>query len=57
MEMQALLSEVLEKFEFTLPADKCVVKRAPTGVGMTPMIDGKEELGAAMPLQVSLIQQ
>ena len=55
--MQALLSEVLEKFEFTLPADKCVVKRAPTGVGMTPMIDGKEELGAAMPLQVSLILQ
>lgn len=57
MEMQALLAEIVEKFEFSLPAEKCVVKRAPTSLGMIPMIEGKEAVGAAMPLQVSLIQQ
>lgn len=55
--MQALLAEVLENFEFSLPTEKQTITRAPAGISMVPMIKGKEELGAAMPLQVSLVPQ
>ncbi|KAI0712968.1 cytochrome P450 [Cerioporus squamosus] len=57
IEMQALLAEILENFEFSIPQEKSTIIRAPVGIGMVPMVGGKEELGTAMPLQVSLVQQ
>ncbi len=56
--MQALLTEILENFELSLPAEKLTIKRVPAaGFGMIPMVEGREDLGTAMPLQVSLVQQ
>ncbi|KAI0712966.1 cytochrome P450 [Cerioporus squamosus] len=57
IEMQALLAEILENFEFSIPEEKYTIRRAPVGVAMAPMLEGKEELGTAMPLQVSLVQR
>lgn len=55
--MQALVAEIVENFEFAIPEEKQTIRRAPVGIAMSPMIEGKEELGTAMPLQVSLVQQ
>ena len=55
--MQALLAEIFENFEFSLPDEKLAIRRAPAGIGMVPMVEGKEDQGTAMPLQVSVIQQ
>ena len=52
-QLQAVTAALLENFEFALPLDKPHIRRGPAGV-ILPLIDGKEELGAAMPLRVSL---
>ncbi|KAI0794686.1 cytochrome P450 [Fomes fomentarius] len=54
-QLQAVTAELVEKFEFALPVDKPHIRRAPSGV-MLPIIEGKEELGSAMPLRVSIAQ-
>ncbi|KAI0356394.1 PAH-inducible cytochrome P450 monooxygenase PC-PAH 4 [Trametes cingulata] len=60
IEMQALLAELIEAFQFSLPVgaggEKPELQRAPSGLAMIPLIRGKEELGPAMPLRVSLAQ-
>ncbi|TFK80428.1 cytochrome P450 [Polyporus arcularius HHB13444] len=57
IEMQALLAEIIENFELSLSSEKHTIRRAPAGFGMVPMIEGREDLGTALPLQVSLVQQ
>lgn len=52
--MQAIVVELIENFQFSPPAEKVVIKRAPAGAIMVPMIAGKEELNVAMPLRISL---
>ena len=52
-QLQAVAAELLETFEFSLPKDQPHIKRAPAAV-MVPIVEGKEELGTAMPLRVSL---
>ncbi len=52
--MQAVSAELIEKFEFALPVDKPHIRRVPAGVTMQPLIEGKEDLGSAMPLRVSI---
>ncbi len=54
-QLQAVTAELLETFDFALPKDQPHIKRAPAAV-MVPIIEGKEELGPAMPLRVSLAQ-
>ena len=54
--MQALLAELVDTFDFARPVEKVDIQRAPAGFVMLPMIRGKEELGTAMPLRVSLAQ-
>ncbi|RDX43906.1 cytochrome P450 [Lentinus brumalis] len=54
-QLQAVAAELLETFDFALPKDQPHIKRAPAAV-MVPIIEGKEELGPAMPLRVSLAQ-
>ncbi|KAI0712960.1 cytochrome P450 [Cerioporus squamosus] len=56
IEMQAILAETLENFEFALPGERQHIKRAPAGPLMVPIVEGKEELGSVMPLRVSLVQ-
>ena len=56
IEMQALLGELLEAFQFHLPKEKMEIQKAPAGVGMVPIVRGKPELGAALPLRISLVQ-
>ncbi|RPD57242.1 cytochrome P450 [Lentinus tigrinus ALCF2SS1-7] len=52
-QLQAVSAELLETFEFSPTDDTTRIKRAPAVV-MLPIIEGKEELGSAMPLRVSL---
>ncbi|KAI0743366.1 cytochrome P450 [Daedaleopsis nitida] len=54
LEMQAIVVEFIENFRFSPPAEQVVIKRAPAGAIMVPMIAGKEELNVAMPLRISL---
>ncbi len=57
IEMQAILAETLENFEFALPKEKLEIIRAPAGPLMVPIIRGKEDLGTVMPLRVFLVQK
>ena len=52
-QLQALSAELLETFEFSLPEDKPRILRVPAAI-MMPVVEGKLEQGAAMPLRVSL---
>ncbi|KAI0743400.1 cytochrome P450 [Daedaleopsis nitida] len=56
IEMQTILYDLVEKFRFSLPAENMVIKRAPAGLIMIPIVVGKEELNVAMPLRLSLVQ-
>jgi hypothetical protein len=49
--MQALLTELIENFEFVSPGLE--IQRLPAGL-MVPMVRGKMSEGTQMPLQVSL---
>ena len=53
--MQALVTELIANFQFSLPKEKLTIKRAPIGTGITPMVVEREELNVAMPLRVSLV--
>ena len=55
IEMQALVTELIANFQFSLPKEKLTIKRAPIGTGITPMVVEREELNVAMPLRVSLV--
>ncbi|KZS99422.1 cytochrome P450 [Laetiporus sulphureus 93-53] len=54
LELQAILVELLERFEFGIPAETPDIQRVPAGV-MLPMIRNKMQLGSQMPLQVTLV--
>jgi len=55
LELQAIIVELIENFEFAIPADKPDIQRVPAGV-MVPMIRGKMRLGSQMPLKISIVQ-
>ena len=51
--MQALVSELVEKFEFSLPKDDVYeIQRTPAGL-MVPLARGKWHLGSILPLCVA----
>ncbi|KAI0721330.1 cytochrome P450 [Cerioporus squamosus] len=55
IEMQALVSELLEKFEFSLPKDEVYdIQRIPAGM-MIPLVRGKWHLGSVIPLCVAAV--
>ncbi|KAJ3867329.1 cytochrome P450 [Lentinula novae-zelandiae] len=51
MELQVMLFELIESFEFSLPTEVLDIQRIPS-ILMVPMIRGKPELGVQLPLQV-----
>ncbi|KAI0652675.1 PAH-inducible cytochrome P450 monooxygenase PC-PAH 1 [Trametes meyenii] len=55
IEMQAILVELIEQFEFTIPEDKPEILRFPAGL-VAPLVKSDMKAGAQMPLQVSLVQ-
>ncbi|KAI0745004.1 cytochrome P450 [Earliella scabrosa] len=57
IEMQAIVAELCANFQFSLPSEKVIIKRAPLGISMGPMIVGQEELNVAMPLKISFVSQ
>lgn len=62
IETQALVAELLENFQFRLPAGadptadrkNSELQCAPSGAAMVPLIRGKPELGPSLRLRVSL---
>ena len=52
-QLQAIAAELLETFEFTLPEPKPTIRRTPAVI-MVPVVEGREDLGFAMPLRISL---
>ena len=52
--MQAFLAELVEAFQFEFPKDEMEIQRGVVGTGMVPMVRGKPELGAILPLRISL---
>ncbi|PIL34065.1 cytochrome P450 [Ganoderma sinense ZZ0214-1] len=57
IEMQAFLGELVETFQFDLPREKIEIQKGVAGVGMVPLVRGKPELGATLPLRISLASQ
>ncbi|KAI0674750.1 PAH-inducible cytochrome P450 monooxygenase PC-PAH 4 [Trametes maxima] len=57
IEQQAFVAELIESFQFSLPAgsspEKTEVVRAPSGTAMVPVIRDKPELGSGLRLRVS----
>jgi hypothetical protein len=53
LEMQAVLVELVENFEYRFPEDVEII-RLNAGL-MVPMVEGKMHEGVQMPLQVSVI--
>ncbi|KAI0338646.1 cytochrome P450 [Trametopsis cervina] len=51
IEMQAIIVELIENFEFSLPKEDMEILRMPVGV-MAPMIKGRQQEGVLMPLNV-----
>lgn len=54
--MQMVLAELIETFDFAMPTEDIKILRAPVSAFTQPLIEGKEELGASMPLRISLAQ-
>ena len=54
IEMQAIVTDLIENFKFRLPKDMPEIVRAPVGV-MAPMIKGKAYEGIKMPLDVTAV--
>ena len=56
--MQALIAELVEVFQFSLPSgstyDHTEVQRVPTITGMLPLIRDKPEMGPALRLSVAV---
>ncbi|KAI0354772.1 PAH-inducible cytochrome P450 monooxygenase PC-PAH 1 [Trametes cingulata] len=55
IEMQAILVELIEQFEFTIPEDKPEIIRFAAGL-VAPLVKDDMHAGPQMPLQVSLVQ-
>ncbi|KAM5531332.1 hypothetical protein V8D89_014461 [Ganoderma adspersum] len=55
IEMQAILVELIEHFEFTIPEDKPEIIRFPAGI-VAPLVKSEMHRGPQMPLRVSLLQ-
>ena len=53
MEMQAILVELIEKFEFR-PVEEVDIMRVPAGA-MIPMVRGKMHEGPQMPMYISTV--
>ena len=52
--MQMVLAELVETFEFAPAAEDITILRAPVSAFTQPLIEGQEDLGASMPLRISL---
>ena len=52
--MQAALAELVETFEFSVPANAGKPIRTPTGAVMLPMVTGVEGSGPLLPLNMTL---
>lgn len=55
IEMQAILVELIEQFEFTIPDDKPTIISFPAGLTV-PLVKEDMKAGPQMPLMVSLVQ-
>ena len=56
IEIQALITEVVETFEFREPSEKVELLRALGGALMLPIVRGREEEGTLLPLSVSVAE-
>lgn len=52
--MQAIVTDLIENFTFTLPEDRTEIIRVPLDI-MGPMVKGKMEGGVQMPLHVAAL--
>ena len=52
-QLQAVAAELLEQLEFSLPEGQPRIVRVPAAI-MTPAVEGRDDLGAAIPLRVSV---
>ena len=55
IEMQAILVELIEHFEFAIPEDNPQIVRFPAGL-VAPLVMSEMTAGPQMPLRVSLVQ-
>ncbi|KAK0451384.1 cytochrome P450 [Desarmillaria tabescens] len=57
MELQSLITELLSNFEFSMPKGVSKLQHGPIGVGLIPIVPGKAEQGAQIPLLVTALNK
>ncbi|KAK0434981.1 cytochrome P450 [Desarmillaria tabescens] len=57
MELQSLITELLSNFEFSMPKGVSKLQHGPIGVGLIPIVPGKAEQGAQIPLLVTTLNK
>ncbi|KAK0221384.1 cytochrome P450 [Armillaria fumosa] len=53
MELQSVVAELLDNFEFSMPKGASKLQHGPAGAGLTPLVLGKAEEGPQVPLLVT----
>ncbi|KAK0457464.1 cytochrome P450 [Desarmillaria tabescens] len=52
MELQSVVTELLDNFEFSMPNGASKLQHGPVGAGLTPIVPGKAEEGPQIPLRI-----
>ncbi|KAK0445854.1 cytochrome P450 [Armillaria borealis] len=57
MELQSVVTELLDNFEFSIPKGASKLQQSPAGIGLSPLIPGKAEEGPQIPLLVTALRR
>ncbi|KAK0229262.1 cytochrome P450 [Armillaria nabsnona] len=57
MELQSVVTELLSNFEFSMPKGVSRLQHSPAGIALIPIVPGKAEEGAQIPLLVTALNK
>ncbi|KAK0202222.1 cytochrome P450 [Desarmillaria ectypa] len=57
MELQSVVTELLDNFEFTMPKGASELQHGPAGIVLSPIVPGKAEEGPQIPLFVTALHK
>ncbi|KAK0492366.1 hypothetical protein EDD18DRAFT_1184276 [Armillaria luteobubalina] len=57
MELQSVVTELLDNFEFDMPKGASKLQHGPAGAGLAPLVPGKAEEGPQVPLLVTPLRK
>ncbi|KAK0445349.1 cytochrome P450 [Desarmillaria tabescens] len=57
MELQSVVTELLDNFEFSMPKGASKLQHGPAGMALSPIVPGKAEEGPQIPLLVAVLKK